>query len=240
MKSRLTATFYRLPLPLQHAIYRSVLRRRYVHERQLRRIDTEGYSLKPFDAHRCIFIHIPKTAGISVSTSLFGSLGGGHRSARKYRLILGQERYGEYFKFTFVRNPWDRLVSAFCYLKDGGLTAADRGFSLRHLARFDTFDAFVRHWLERRNLHHAIHFVPQHEFICLPQGTISVDFIGRFETLASDFAQVAQRLGIECTLRHHNRTAIKRHDYRAYYNEQTRAIVANVYAEDIALLDYEF
>jgi hypothetical protein len=240
MKSRLTSTFYRLPLPLQQAIYCTVFRGRYLHERELRRVDGASYSLKPFDMHRCIFIHIPKAAGISVLRSLFGSLGGAHRSARKYRLIFGDERFRDYFKFTFVRNPWDRLVSAFFFLKHGGLNAGDRRFSRRHLARFDTFGAFVRHWLRPRNLHHTIHFVPQHEFICLRKLTIAVDFIGRFETLETDFARIAERLGIECTLDHCNPAASRRPDYRTYYDERTRAIVANVYAEDIALLDYDF
>ena len=66
--------------------------------------------------HRCIFVHIPKTAGTSVEAALgwFTEYTRGaqdHRSIRKLREAITPDEFCTYFKFTFVRNPWDRVVS---------------------------------------------------------------------------------------------------------------------------------
>src|SRR3954454_22051651 len=60
-----------------------------------------------FDYYKCIFIHIPKTAGLSVSKTLFGNYAGTHLGIDHYIATLGRKTVEEYFKFAFVRNPWD-------------------------------------------------------------------------------------------------------------------------------------
>ena len=63
--------------------------------------------------HRAIFVHIQKTGGESV-TSAFGQsnrLAEKHVSAQELRTLYGQAVWNSYFKFSIVRNPWDRLVS---------------------------------------------------------------------------------------------------------------------------------
>jgi hypothetical protein len=232
--------FYRQPVPLQRTLYRCVLRRSYLRERELRRGELRGYSLKDFDTHRCMFIHIPKTAGSSISMSLFGSLGGGHRTAGRYRLIFGQQRFDEYFKFAFVRNPWDRVLSAYNYLKAGGSSVRDREFSRQHLTDFDSFGDFVRRWLRVEDVHSQVHFMPQHEFIGLDDQDIAVDFLGRYETLETDFAAVSTHLGLSPSLGTETRVTNRRGSYRDEYDEETRGIVSDVYARDIEMFGYEF
>ena len=74
-----------------------------------------------FEELDAVFVHIPKTGGVSISKALFDSgTVGGHRPAQTYRLIYGAERYAQMFTFGFVREPLDRLASAFAYLKAGG------------------------------------------------------------------------------------------------------------------------
>ncbi len=75
--------------------------------------------VRQLDKHKCIFVHIPKTAGISVSVSLLGE-SIGNMSAMYYRALFGKEDFRLYFKFAFVRNPFTRLISAFEFLKKGG------------------------------------------------------------------------------------------------------------------------
>ncbi len=83
------------------------------------------YSIEQMYARGCIFIHIPKCAGVSVCQSLFGNLGPGHLTLRQHQEVLDSRTFDSMFKFSFVRNPWDRLVSAFYFLKQGGYNEAD-------------------------------------------------------------------------------------------------------------------
>jgi hypothetical protein len=76
------------------------------------------------DEFQCIFIHIPKTAGTSVARTLFGQ-GSRHVPYFEYEKVNGR-KFNRYFKFAFVRNSWDRLVSTYFFLKKGGLNDMDR------------------------------------------------------------------------------------------------------------------
>jgi hypothetical protein len=195
-------------------------------------------SLAAFDYYQCIFIHIPKTGGISVNDALWGNPGGVHKTIGDYARIFSEETLEAYFKFTFVRNPWDRLVSAYTFLKAGGQHDRDAGWAAAHLSGLDDFESFVRQWLTEENIYRGIHFIPQTAFLKL-HGELKVDFIGKLENMAEDFEFVKQKLGIpEARLAHKNRSA--RQNYHQYYTQETREIVASVYSEDIELLDYSF
>lgn len=203
-----------------------------------RRTTETGYSFKPFDDLGCIFVHIPKCAGIAVARSLFGNLGGGHETIAHYRLVFGVREFDRYFKFCFVRNPWDRLVSAYEFLRRGGINDTDRAWAQEHLADYDDFGAFVRGWLTPESTGSYHHFRPQHHFLVDDDGELPFNFVGSFETLAEDYRSVADRLGSSAPLAEENRGAPR--DYRESYDEETISIVARVYADDIALLGYEF
>lgn len=73
---------------------------------------------KAFDRTRSVFIHIPKTAGRSLVKGLYGLNSVEHAGAEWYQRIDAL-RFESYFKFAFVRNPWDRMVSAWSYLSQG-------------------------------------------------------------------------------------------------------------------------
>jgi hypothetical protein len=74
--------------------------------------------------HRCIFIHIPKTAGASIALSLFNEPPR-HVHYRDFE-IANPDKFRRYFKFAFVRNPWDRLVSSYFYF-----AVAERTMTIR-------------------------------------------------------------------------------------------------------------
>src|SRR5262249_8661811 len=124
---------------------------------------TSYFSFKTFDRLRCIYVHIPKTGGISIGTSLFVHPIG-HRRLEVYQLAYSRAEFESYVKFAFVRDPWDRLVSTYFFLKGGGLTAEDSRWAARHLARYRDFDSFVRGWINRSNVETYVHFVPQYRF----------------------------------------------------------------------------
>jgi chondroitin 4-sulfotransferase 11 len=191
-----------------------------------------------FDKNQCLFIHIPKSAGRSVVRGLFDVKSVEHAPADWYQK-LDPEKYQRYFKFTFVRNPWDRLVSAYTYLAAGGANSSEEdSLWSNFINQFDSFDEFVCEWISSENVMRNALLTPQTVFLKDQFGQLSMDFIGRFETLETDFSSVADRLGLDSTLPHLNKSNPAH--YRSYYSDRSREIVAEVYAEDIDCFSYHY
>lgn len=187
------------------------------------------------DRYRCIFIHIPKTAGSAVAQSLFDAPSR-HDPYWVYKTV-NASKFGAYFKFAFVRNPWDRLVSSYEYLSAGGNDLQDRVWAARHMPRYPDFGSFVRKGLTEPGIRSWMHFVPQTDFILDRTGRLMVDFLGRFENLEEDFRAVASRLNSGARLETAN--ASQRRPFQSYYDQDTARIVRNVYARDIEVLGYQ-
>ena len=146
--------------------------------------------------------------------------------------------------FTFVRNPFERLVS--CYrdrvLYDGPTETLRRPYFSNYAYRIPaniTFAEFVRivaripDWLADR------HFKSQVSTL-YRRGRCRVDFIGRFENLEEDWKTVANRFGFDAKLPPVNRSgaASGAHDYRAEYTPELVEIVYQRYKKDVDLLRY--
>lgn len=210
--------------------------RRWRRERRARRGE---YTLRDFDALGCLFVHVPKTGGVSVARALFGHLAGGHRTVEEYLEIFGARTFARYFKFAFVRDPFTRLDSAFRFLKAGGFNEDDRRWAESHLAGVDDLETFCTRWLSPERAASWVHFRPQARFVCDAPGRLRVDFVGRFERLASDFDEVCRRLGRSVELPHLNRSAVQRTDPREVLSRAARQAVAEVYRRDFELFDYD-
>jgi hypothetical protein len=211
---------------------------------------------------KCIFFHNPKTAGRSIQVALrqrlmiklelgyncledtaYGMCSGMEDSGYTMSHVcpkelkkgmegdFGKQTFEKFFKFTFVRNPWDRKVSMYHFYKQNCDATKD----------FDTpFEKWIR-------LLHNLHVNGEWEFNIMPQhkwshidGEKTVDFIGRYENLKSDFEFVKKTLALpnDCRLTHEN--ASKHHDYREYYTDETKQMLAEIFAEDIKLFGYTF
>lgn len=192
---------------------------------------------------RVIFVHVPKAAGSSVKTELYGSPQFGHRRIAEFQ-AYDRRKTVEFFKFAFVRNPWDRLLSAHAYLTGGeGANSRDRRFARDMLAPKGDFAGFVTALDDSAFAAQVMrydHFRPQGDWICLPgQSGHAMDFLGRFERFEEDMAVVRDRL--ERPARAAERVRTSRHgDWQAAYTPRMRDITARLYAGDIALLDYSF
>ena len=192
-------------------------------------------------ALRCIFVHVQKTAGSSVEAVLrqndpsIGShfhQGRRHAHARELRDGLDATVWDGYFKFAFVRNPWDRLVSWYQMCQQD---TAPNAFSRYVRNGFPTFASFVAGATTGPG---AKTIVNQIDYLTDAGGQAIVDFVGRYESLDADFAQVCERIGIAGPLPRAN--ASRRGDYRGYYDEMTRDVVAGRFRRDIDAFGYQF
>jgi hypothetical protein len=214
------------------------------HQAEFRGLRTEvnshakgDFSLRRFDASQCIFVHITKSAGTSVAMSLFGELPY-HYTAVEYRVIFGRRDFNRYFKFAFARNPWDRLYSAYTYLKAGGWDQNDAAWASANLGAIGSFEDFVMTWLSPERLFSHIHLWPQRHFLCDGLGRVLIDDLGYFETLAEDFERIRSRVNAAALLPHMNRSP--RDDYRSVYTPRAVDKVGCLYADDIVMLGYSF
>lgn len=191
-----------------------------------------------FKKLNCIFVHIPKTAGTSVLDALMPEEKVDHFSLEWYQ-TLDSNYYKNSFKFGFVRNPWDRLVSSYHYQIEKKSNRINENEWREFMRNFSSFEDFVTRWVNEENIYRHILYVPQVHFIKNKHGLNGLDFTGRFENLADDFAFVSRQLNIQnIMLKHQNKSS--RTDYRNYYNDKTAEIVARAYRSDIESLGYVF
>ena len=227
--------------------------------------------------HKCIFIHIPKTAGTSLIRVLKDPITpdqtdqvqlpfepdenkfeppAPHLPASDYIKYgrITKELFDDYFKFGFVRNPWDRVVSEYKY----------RFHAYRYSFKKFLFEHFPKpSWTDE-----YCHIIPQYDFLYDQNGTLLVDFVGKIENLQADFAHVCNKLNINTkTLPHRNKSTsiFNRRDnnpvlllrsirskfsitqrkntfehYVDYYDNESIEFVARLYKKDIETFDYKF
>lgn len=192
-----------------------------------------------FQETKSIFIHIPKAAGTSISRAIYG-MNVGHKKAIDYCNISTKE-FNKYYRFSFVRNPWDRVVSAYNFAKQGGTEYVQPiPNSIYQSEVFSNFETFVTQWLPNANLHmEDVVFAPQYWYIYDSNAKLLVDFVGKIEYLEKDLKIIENRLKTNIELKRLNKST-RNIDYRNYYNEKTKAIVAKVYHKDIELFNYDF
>lgn len=235
---------YAFPYNLRRDVYSILKRKKYKRLQQKRLIETDdGYTYKPYDDNQCIFVHVPKTAGMSISRALFGNLSGGHATLADYQIIFGEQEFNRYFKFSFVRNPWDRIFSAYNFLVKGGATEYDRLWA-HNIEKYGTFQDFVKHGLRTPEVSNKLHFLPQSHFLTVPHRENSrVDFLGFFENIKDDFDYIRNKLNLNdiAELKHVNATpGSEKKDFRDYYDNDTKKIVQEIYSDDIKRFGYSF
>jgi protein required for attachment to host cells len=167
-----------------------------------------------------------------------------------------KENPGDYFKFAFVRNPWDRLVSWYSMIDGARREVADgtagpetrRHIKKNNLFKYvlrcgPTFDEFVINCTEKQwmgNGYYSFTF-NQLRYLTDKNGEVLVDYIGRFENLAQDISHVFDMLGLEASqleIPHENRSAHSH--YSEMYTPETREIVRKRFRRDIEFFGYEF
>lgn len=190
------------------------------------------------DRTHSVFVHVPKAAGTSVCMALYGQEVG-HLPAAGYR-AADKRKFNEYFKFTFVRHPASRFLSAHAYLMGGG-SPADQRFAKRHLSAFADRGTLIEHLLgtaEKRPIWSLLdwgHFRAQVDYVMI-HGKIAVDFVGKLETINQDFEILSQRITGEAQpLGVYNRSEGAFH---APLSPEEEAAIEKIYSADYETFGY--
>lgn len=208
---------------------------------KLKELSIEYLDLYPYRRYmtknKCIFVHIPKAAGTSVLQALAGHSGHIQRDHFTIHdcISASRKRYNEYFKFTIVREPIDRIRSVYQYLSNGGNKRTDLPLAKKINDEFKDFNEFVIGFLNHESIHSLKLTKPQYTFLCDENYNVLVDFAGRYESLENDFNEVASIIGLEVRLPSANRSEPKsitispdaekkirelyRKDYELFYSE---------------------
>ncbi|MEM6262743.1 MAG: sulfotransferase family 2 domain-containing protein [Bacteroidota bacterium] len=150
----------------------------------------------------------------------------GHSTAREVKASLPPEVYDTYFKFAFVRNPWDWQVSLYHYM-----LKKKTHFQHEFISQMRDFDEYLD-W----RLTHEVKL--QRDVIYDETGNLLVDFVGKQDQMEEDFVEICRRLNIKETLPHVNRS--NRGDYRKYYTKRSASLVAEAFQADIETFGFEF
>lgn len=166
---------------------------------------------------RFCFIHIPKNAG----TSIYPTFGKKVKTNIKHHdLFQCREMWGDDLGFTFVivRNPWDRMVSYYHFMRRSDKNPDKKNMSFEDFIMGDDWMRVAKQ---------------QHEYFD------EVDMILRYENLKEDIDKLCKIIGIpKVDLKHKNKSA--HNDYRTYYNEKTKAEVQRRCKVDIQKFGYTF
>ncbi len=203
------------------------------------------------ESHQFIFVHIRKSAGTSLrqvlsqvaleknNNLLYKSLSRAgvavdyrKYSFRKHANLVEAEKsmpstkFNQYFKFAVVRNPWDRLVSEYEYIR------CQPGHSRHKKIVRQSFADYVEFQSKRPEGH-------QINALQCGDGRLGVDYVGRFESLDASLAHIASVIKMDfSSLPHIN--LVKRADYRHYYDDALRERVADLWRADIQAFGYQF
>ncbi len=146
----------------------------------------------------------------------------------KNKVTVTKAQFNDYFKFTFVRNPWARAFSWYKNVMRDDIYQQNLGVHPKI-----SFKEFLKQHAGKGML------MPQTYWLKNLKGEIDLDFIGRFESLEDDFKEIQKVLNVpDISLPHRIKGSTD--DYRDYYDDESIKIISEIYREEISLFDYYF
>lgn len=187
---------------------------------------------------KCIFIHINKCGGTTIDHFFTGDFSD-HIKAARY-MITNPWAFERYFKFTIVRNPWDRMVSFYEYQVKRGWDKYEHVMDSLTMERI-TFNEFIQSEVYFKSMptQTNLNTNPCLDWIVDDEDNLLVDYIGRFENFQASFDVVCDKLNIDhVTLPKLNST--NRGHYTDYYDDISLNIIGEQFKRDIDYFGYVY
>jgi len=212
--------------------------------RRLRRIPGDFRSTFPFcreeKRHKYIFFHVPKNAGSAIRKAMGYQFGGRLHLPWYAYYSADPEFFLSAYKFAVVRNPWDRVVSSYLYLANGGNGTSDLNIA-RALSEYEHFSDFIQRGLSQGQFRSNLMFLPQANFLMGPAGEIMVDKLVQYENLETGISEVARHIPILSTEVPTVNASSRRKDYKSYYDcTEVVEAVGELYKEDAISFGYSY
>jgi len=154
-----------------------------------------------------------------------------HATPRLVKKLAGDRVFEEYFKFTVVRNPFSRALSAYRY---------DRDLQIKQSGSFADYVRELPALVQNLEHSNGSHQLLQSRYVFMDDECVC-DFIAHFETLPDSLAPVAARLNIDAALPEHNRYRLRENEsplVATHYDDKITKVILSVYAEDFELFGY--
>ncbi len=171
--------------------------------------------------HRKVALPIPPLAEI----------GHGHITVKQAKQYLPDDIWTNYQKIAFVRNPYDRFVSACAFMTRGAPEFADHP------------TAWMKVAIAREQFRQRVLIKPQYELLVDQDDEIRLDHLGRYESLQESLDGVFTSLGLEAVSlkqRNASKRQAGKQTYQSYYDEELGDLVRRFYAADLKHFDYQF
>lgn len=201
--------------------------------------------------HKFIFFAIPKTGTHSIRFALrpyladedeehvslfhnarlniddFKDRANGHMSVQEIRPHITDEIWNSYFKFCFVRNPWDRFVSTVFFKNE-------------HVQQEDKYAyPLMKYTIDKETDNTSLFYRPQTAYLIDEANNLAMDFIGRTENMQADYETICKHLNIPCQQLERKNTS-QHHHYHNYYDNELQQKVGSLYRQDIENFGYSF
>lgn len=190
------------------------------------------YNLSVSIAHRFVWFRVAKT-GTRTLLRVLDEAGVALDAVHSMDTHYPEGAYRDFFAFTVVRNPWDRVVS--CW-RNKVVDANWWHLPPEELDRLRHFPSFVEHVTALDPLTCDVHLRAQSSVIDLN----AVDYVGRFETLHTDLRAILERLDLDVDHLPHENASRSRESYREYYDLTTATRIGEFYRLDAQLFGYDF
>lgn len=199
---------------------------------------------------KCFFIHIPRTGGHTIDAVL------GHRRNKKLDKVKRHaqpinyinffpEEWESFYKFTFIRNPWDRFVSAWTRSR------GESNYRIKDVKNIDDNKWFYRNLYipfneyVQNNLSNSVktgHFIPQSTWLFDDKGRMyPYNYIGRYENFKNCLQKIIDDLQIDFDINNLPRISpSNKRNYIDYYDDRSVEIIRKEYKKEIEYFNYEF